>query len=143
VLQGTWDLRDMTREPSIGFRLYVLFVLVAWVAAIIKLVRIWRPAPPFRLSRQLDSPQYLRTLQTTSIGLQQWIGFTFLLWGLLACVSASSTCFRLYSEKVNTAIEILSATTNCVAALNMALFTVAFFYLMRSHVVKRIESLRR
>lgn len=143
MLEETWDLRNMTREPSIGFRLYMLVALVACVAGIIQLSRIWRAAPPFRLSRQFDSPLYLRTLQTTSSSFQQWMGFTFLLWGLLASVSASSTCFRLYGEKVNTTIEILSATTDCVVALNLALFTVTFLYLMRWQVVTRIESLRK
>jgi hypothetical protein len=63
--------------------------------------------------------------------------------GRLASVSASSICFHLYGEKVNTKIEILSAATDCVEAPNLALFTVAFLYLMRWHVVKRIESLRK
>ena len=138
---GTWDLRSMWGGPSIGFKLYIWFVLVSWIVAIIKLMRIWGAAPPFKLSRQIDSLVYARTLQTTSRSLRQWIGLTFLLWGACASFRASSTCLRLYSDKVHASIEILSAITECVTALNLALFSVTLLYLIRWHVDNRIEKL--
>jgi hypothetical protein len=138
---GTWDLRSMWGGPSVGFKLFIWFVLGTWVAAIIKQMRIWGAAPPFRRSRQLDSPEYARTLQTTSSSLRQWIGLTLILWGGCVSVRASSTCLRLYSEKVHASLEILAATTECFTALNLALFTVTLLYLLRWHVEKRIESL--
>ena len=62
----TWNLRHMIREPSTSFKTYVLFLLVVCVVTSIKLIRVWRAAPPFRLSRQASNPSYPQLLQASS-----------------------------------------------------------------------------
>jgi hypothetical protein len=140
---GTWDLRTLMPGPSLGFKFYMLFLLVTWVTASVKIYRVWRAAPPFRLSRQSDSPSYLRQLQISSCSLQHWIGFTFLLWGTFASISLSGTSFRILNDRVITKAAILFGVIDCTMALNMALFTVIFLYVIRWYLAKRIERLQR
>lgn len=39
--QGTWDLRAIYIEPSMGSKLYMLLLFVSCVAAIVKLFKLW------------------------------------------------------------------------------------------------------
>jgi hypothetical protein len=60
-----WDPQNMIVEPSTGQKIYVLFLLVACVVTIVKLIRVWRVALPFRLSTQANNPSYLKLLRNT------------------------------------------------------------------------------
>jgi len=89
----------MTRTPSTSMKIYVLFLFLACIVTSVKLVRIWRAAPPFRLSRQASSPAYLELLETSSSSLKQWIGSTFLGWGIFASITLTDVCSRLLDDK--------------------------------------------
>ena len=49
---ATWDLRHITRESSTSTKIHMLILLVVCVVTAVKLIRVWRTAPPFRLSRR-------------------------------------------------------------------------------------------
>jgi hypothetical protein len=141
--QTGWDYRRIIQEPSAGYRLFVLFLLLTGVVAIAKLVKTWRGAPPFRLSARKDSLSYLQELQATAVSLGQWIGFTLLGSGIFASVSFVDVCHRLLDEQVLGLATLVIVLGDYSFALSMVLFAVLFLYLVRWHVLRRIEYLRK
>jgi hypothetical protein len=132
----------MTWEPSNGLMIYILFLFLVCIVTSVKLVRVWRAAPPFRLSRQASSPAYLELLETSSRSLKQWIGSTFLGWGIFASISLTDVCSRLLDDKKIGSFVILFVIQDYSTALTMALLVVLFLFLVQWHMLKRIEHLR-
>ena len=139
---AAWDLRRITREPSTGMMIYVLFLFLVCIVTSVKLVRVWRAAPPFRLSRQASSPACLELLETSSSSLKQWMGSAFLGWGIFASISLTDVCSRLLDDKRIGSFVILFVIQDFSTALTMALLVVLFLFLVRWHMLKRIEHLR-
>lgn len=137
-----WDTQNLIREPSTSFKIYVLFLIVACVVTMIKLIRVWRVAPPFRLSSQAKNPDYLKLLRTSSRSLSHWIGCTFLGWAILISTTLYDVCNGMLNEKVTERIVILFVIRDFSTALSMALWVVLFVFLARWHVSARIERLR-
>lgn len=137
----TWDLRSLTRTPSTSMEIYILFLFLVCIVTSVNLVRVWRAAP-FRLSRQAGSPAYLELLETSSSSLKQWIGSTFLGWGIFASISLTDVCRRLLDYKRIGSSVILFTIQDFSTALTMALLVVLFLFVVRWHMLKRIEHLR-
>ena len=145
MLQGqiTWEYRHIIREPSTSFKLYVFFLLLVCIVAVVKLLRAWRGAPPFRLSAKEESPTYVQELHASASSLRQWIGLTFLGWGIFTSISLVDVCYRALSEKVLGWATFLFVLTDYAHALNMALFAVLLLYLIRWHMLTRIDRLEK
>jgi hypothetical protein len=122
--------------------IYILFLFLVCIVTSVKLVKVWRPALPFRLSRQASSPTYLQSLESSSSSLKQWIGSTFLAWGIFASISLTDVCNRLLANKTIGNFVILFAIQDFSTTLTMALLVVLFLFLVRWHVLKRIEHIR-
>lgn len=137
----TWDLRTVYSEPSAGFKLYALFVLLTFVVGITKLLRIWWAAPPFRPRPKGDVCKHMQMLKASSSSLGRWIGLTFLAWGILVSVSLRGVCYGLTAERTIGIDSILFVISDSAPALSAALFAVLFLYLSRWYVVKRMERL--
>jgi hypothetical protein len=137
-----WDPRYIYREPSTSLKIYVLFLFVVCIVASVKLVQVWRPAPPFRLSQKAGSAAYLHSLETSYTSLGQWIGFTFLGWGIFASVSIYDVCNRIFNSERIGSFAILFIIQDFSTTLTMALLVVLFMYLVRWHMLKRIARLR-
>ena len=140
---ATFDLRTMPHEPSVSMEIYILFLLLACITTIVKLVRGWRAALPFRLSRQAGNPAFLVMLETSVNSLKQWVGCTLLGWGILTSLSVSDLCIRLLYDKKVGSFAIVSVIQDVSVALTMALVVVLFSFLARWHMMKRIEYLQR
>lgn len=138
---ATWDLPRMTREPSTSMIIYMLFLFGVCIVTTVKLIRVWRAAPPFRLSRRAGNPNYLRLLQTSGTSLKQWIGLTVLTSGVFASVSLYDFCNRLLGEKRTAREMILFTIRDSSTSLTMILLVVLFSFLVRWHMLKRIEHL--
>jgi hypothetical protein len=138
---GAWDLRTIYAEPSGSTKIYVLFVFVVFIVTSIKLMKVWRAAPPFRLSRRAQNPIFLEFLQRSATSLKQWIGFTFIGWGIYASMSLYHLCNELLALKSLAGFIVLYDIGEFVTGLTMALLVVLFAFLARWHIVKRIERL--
>jgi hypothetical protein len=138
----TWDPRYIIREPSTSLKVYMLFLFVVCVFASVKLLRAWRPAPPFMLSRKAGSPDYLQLLDNSSASLKQWIGASFIGWGIFASASVYDVCNRLFDSKQIGSFVILFVIQDFSTSLMMELLVVLFLFLLRWHMLKRIERLR-
>jgi hypothetical protein len=136
-----WDPQNLIREPSTSFKIYLLFLILVCGATIIKLARIWRAAPPFRPSRRANDPVYLKLLRTSSRSLSQWIGCTFLGWGILTSTTLYDVCNGMMNEKTTGRVVILLVIRDFSTALSMVLWVALFVFLVRWHVVARIEHL--
>jgi hypothetical protein len=137
----TFDVRHLIREPSTGFRLYVLFLFVVCLMTSVKLIRVWVVVPPFRRRPKAKSPEYFRLLRSSSRSLKQWIGCVFLSYGILFSTSLYDVCNNLLDEdRVGNAAVVL-VIRDYASGLSMALVVVTFAFLARWHLLKRIESL--
>src|ERR1700680_918022 len=137
----TFDYRQLIREPSTAFKLYVLFLLVVCVATGIKLIRVWVAAPPFRRGPQANSPEYRGLLRSSSRSLKQWVGCVFLSYGILFPTRFYHVCKSLLDEHRVGSAAILFVIEDYAVGLSMALAVVIFAFLARWHLLKRIESL--
>jgi hypothetical protein len=138
----TWDLQHTIREPSTSLKTYVLFVFVVCIVGSVKLIRVWRLAPPFRLSRQAGSPAYSQLLETSGTSLKQWIGLMFIAWGILASIDVSDVCHQLLNAKRIESFEILFGIQDLSTTLAMALLVTLLLFLVRWHTLERIERVR-
>ena len=138
----TWDLRHMTRTPSTIMEIYMLFLFLACIVTSVKLVRIWRAAPPFRPPRHAGSPAYLELLETSSSSLKQWFGSTFLAWGIFASITLTDVCSRLLDDKRIGSSLLLFIIPDFSTTLTMALLVALFLFLVRWHMLKRIDRIR-
>jgi hypothetical protein len=132
----------MTRTPSTIMEIYMLFLFLACIVTSVKLVRIWRAVPPFRLRRQASSPAYVELLESSSSSLKQWLGSTFLAWGIFASITLTDVCSRLlYDKRIGSSL-LLFIIPDFSTTLTMALLVALFVFLVRWHMLKRIEHLR-
>jgi hypothetical protein len=138
-----WDLQNIHRQPSTSLKLYLLFLLFVCAVTTVKLLKAWQAAPPFRLSRQACNPTYLRGLEASSISLKHWIGCTILAWGILTSTSLYEVCNRLVGEKTIGSATFLVLLEDYSTVLSMALIVVLFVFLVRWHLLTRIERLRK
>jgi hypothetical protein len=100
MIEESVGWQPITRGPSTNFEIYILFLIVACVATIITLVRVWVDAPPFRLSRQAKNSDYLRLLRVSANSLSHWVGCTFLAYALLDCAAVYNICHGMQDEKL-------------------------------------------
>lgn len=135
--EATRDPRYITREPSTGLNLYLVFLLTVCIMTILQILKAWRAAPPFRLSRRVNNLTYLKMLEASRTRLKQWIFCTFLAWGILTSISLYDVCSRLGSG------EFLFVLEDYATTLTMALLVILFAFLVRWHLVTRIEYLHK
>ena len=139
---GAFDLRTMTHRPSTTMEIYTFFLVFAFVTTAVKLVRVWRIAMPFRLSRQPSNLAFLQMLERSAESLKQWIGCTLIGWGILTSLSVSDMCNHLIFDRKIEWFAIVPATLDLSVALTAALVVVLSSFLARWHMLKRIEYLR-
>ena len=137
-----WDPRFIDRAPSTAQRIYALFVLLACVVTLFKLIRVWRFVLPFSAKRPTVPSAYLKMLQASASSLGRWIHLTLLAWGLLASTTVYDACNSLFLEKVTGRNQILLMIQNSSADLSVSLSVVLFLYLARWHLISRMEGLR-
>lgn len=137
----TWDPQNMIVEPSTSQKIYVLFLVVVCVVTIIKLIRVWRVALPFRLSTQANNPSYLKLSRSIHGSLSHWMWCMFLGWGVLSSTALYDFCNGMLNEKVTGRMVILLQIREFSALLATALWVVLFVFLIRWHVSNRIERL--
>lgn len=136
------DPSTFISEPSIGLKVYVFFLLVMVLVTVLKLLRVWRGAWPFRLSQKTGDHVYLRVLQVSSKSLTQWIGCAFLGWGIVSSETLYNFCRGMLNEKTTGRLVILFAVRDFAGSLSMALCAVLFAYLVRWHINTRIGRLQ-
>src|SRR5262245_37967938 len=98
---------DFFPPMSTGFRIYVLFLLVAVVVAMKKLLRVWMVAMPFRISRQAGNASYLRLFEKSRDSLKQWMGCILLGGAIVVSTDFASACSRWMQAKITGAAYLL------------------------------------
>jgi hypothetical protein len=135
--QATWDYQQVIREPSTEFKLYALFLFIACVVGVIKLLKVRRIARPFQIP-QRNIPIAADRLQVIASGLGHWIGLTALVCGILTSVTLINVCEGLLMEKVIGSAEIVLVVSDLAMGLSMALFVVLFLYMIRWYLLIRV-----
>jgi hypothetical protein len=130
-------------HPSAAMKLYILFSLVAIVAAITRLAALWITAPPFIASRQANNPLYLKRLQEACSSLTQWMGCTLLGGAVVAASDLHQACRHLQESKATSPTLILYRLDYLGESLTLVLGEALLIFLMRWHLLLRIEHLVR
>jgi len=120
---------------------FLLYLLLACVIAIVKLAKVWRPGLGFKPSPNKGTPEHLHSLQTAATSLSQRMGVTFLSWGILISGNLISVCSALLGQETigwGTAVLVL---LDYARFLNWTLYAVTFLFLIRWQVLKRIEKI--
>jgi len=136
-----WDPISLPPNISPSLRCYVLFLFVAVVVVIAKLVTLWIAAPPFRLSRQARNPDFLQCLRRARRSIQQWLLCTLLGWGFVASIDLFEASGRLLVAKPRDVSLILFAVRNFSVGPEMASLVALLLFLAQWHLLNRIERL--
>jgi|GraSoiStandDraft_34_1057297.scaffolds.fasta_scaffold584006_1 hypothetical protein len=124
-------------------RLYFLFLLMAIVVGVVRIVKLWISAPPFLLKRQIDNPGYLSTLEASLSSTRQWMGCILLTCGLVLSYNITTLVRTLLESRATGAMVLLDSiqylgTVSCLA------FVAAFLlFLAQWHMRIRIQHLRK
>jgi len=137
-----WDTLNMIKEPSGGYRVYVLFLIVVCIATGFQLIRIWRLAPPFRFSRQVKNPEYLKLLRVSSHALSHWMALVFLGWAFASSFVVYRVCAGVDLQKATGLAVLQFLIRDLAMTFGMALIVVLLIFLARWHVSNRIETFR-
>ncbi len=141
--QTTWPYPHIYEDPSTEPHLYLLFLLVICVVGVVKLLIVWWVAPPFRLSRVKDRPAYLDKLTATAASLQRWTGAVFFSWAILVFFNVPNVGRSILEQREPWGASILIVVMFYSEALSAALLVALLLYLIRWHILKRIEYLRK
>jgi len=137
-----WDLKTVIHPTPVIVQIYVWFMLITVIVGFVKLFRLWGSAPPFRLLQLKDRSRYIRVLQTVEASLKQWMGCTFLVSAIVACVSATRMSERL-TEARSSVVAILISLREISVAVDLGLIVVLVLFFIRWHALKRIEFLNQ
>jgi hypothetical protein len=137
-----FDLRNMITEPSAETTVYTLLLFVVFIVAGVSIIKIWWMVPPFRGPRAIEPLVYRRLLETTRNRLRQWMLLAFLVWGLCESMEIGRVTFRLLGQPRNITPGILFAVRDFTTGVNMVLIDALLIFLLRWHILQRIERLR-
>jgi hypothetical protein len=145
VLQesGGLPLAPMTidRELWIGYRIYFLFLIFTSLWTAIRILRIWFRVPPFMGSGHPEFDRiHLDTLERAGFSICRWIGLVLLSWALLGALATARMAVDL--ERTANTVTVPFVMSDLSASLAAALCTTIFLYLIRWHLLVRIESYR-
>jgi hypothetical protein len=135
-----WD--PVVQEPSMAFRLDLLFLVIAAAVTVVRLIRVWLAVPPFWCSKRASDPDYIKLIRKSSLSLLHSIGCTFLVWAILCATTLYVVCRGLLDEKATGWAVIQFMIRGISLELGMALWVVSSIFLVRWHASNRIERLR-
>jgi hypothetical protein len=136
-----WDMTTMWDSHSRAAEAFSFFLLVAFVVALVKLVRTWRGAPPFVYLKRTLRPTYFVELRALRTSLGQWIGLVLLAWGAVTAAEAGRICYDiLVTHRVETILMTFEAR-NLVGMFQGAMWAALALYFVRWSVIRRMERL--
>ena len=135
------DYQNLIREPTTSFKLYLLFLTIVCLVTCIKLIKVWVAVPPFRASSKPPSPEYSTLLRRSASSLKHWIGSLILSYALLFSTSLYGVCRDVLNDNRVGGAALFFVVEDYAAALSMALLVISTVFLVRWHLVRRIERL--
>lgn len=136
-----WDPALLPPSLSPIVRIYALFLFVAIVATVGRVLALWIAAPPFRLSRKANDHDYLQQLRTVYVNFKQWMICTLLACAFVASVELYQVSTRLLEAKVSGTVLILFEIRRFSLIPEMASFVALFLFLAQWHLLNRIGRL--
>jgi len=136
-----WDPRAMHSVPTAIFKTYLLFLLTVSVVAFVKMMLVWRIAPPFRTARQEGGPAYLALLKSTVDSLRYWRSLTYQGWGIFASISLYELCNRLLDDRRVGDLLVVYLIREFSTTFTMALLVALLVFLLQWNLHRRVEKL--
>jgi hypothetical protein len=136
-----WDPSQFPPALDPLQKIYVLFLLAAVCVAIVKMVALWTPAPPFRLSRQAHNPGYVQHLRRACEDFKQWMICVLLSGAAVAASGVYERCQSLLEAKATGNVVLLFAIRDSAAQVSSTFFVALLLFLLQWHVQRRVERL--
>jgi hypothetical protein len=123
----------------IGYQIYVWFLFLTLAWATLRILRVWIRVPPFSSkAKHVSDPDHVRTWQRLARSVARLAGLVLIGGALLVSI----TLCRMASEPpqiANSTGMLLSVGRDVGGSLVAAFFVVLVLYLIRWHLVLRIE----
>lgn len=137
----SWEPITICYTTDTITRLYVLFLFVAVVIGVIRIVNLWIEAPPFRLKHQTNNPRSRRLLQMLCSSTKQWMGLAILGWTFVVSYEIARLG-RYADERSSTGWALVLSTTQRLGSLTeLATVSLLVLFLFRWHALNRIHHL--
>jgi hypothetical protein len=139
---NTWDMRS-DGYPQLSFytKLYILFLMAMCFVALVKLAKTWWKALPFLYLRRALRPTYLAELRERKTSLAQWIGVTLIGFGIVWALEIKSAWAGIETTHATGIGVIAYQVRDQMDFAVMVLVVVLAMFLLRWHVIRRIEKL--
>lgn len=137
-----WDPIHIRAPVSIAAQIYMLFILAVLIVTMVKLVKVWSGAPPFRLKLQAGNPDYLRILERSRRSTKQWIGLAAIGWAFAFSHDVANFAISADESKSTGLMLLLSSIRRLGVLTEMAAFVTVILFLAQWHMLNRAERLR-
>jgi hypothetical protein len=137
----TFDLRYLPREPSLGVKIYILFLLITLLIVVVRLTRIWLIVPPLKRNTRVDPRPYSQLLESSSKSLRRWISAVLLGYVFMFSIGVYEFCNRMIVDTRMGKLGILFAIQDYASALSSAIAVVLVAFAVWWHFQVRLEKL--
>ena len=133
------DPISIDRSMWIGHKIYVWFTLAAFGWAGARIIRVWLRVLRFSpKTRQPPDPDNLKNWRVLARSAARWSGLVLIGWALVAAIGLCRMALD-YAHFANHTPVVFSVVGDLAGLLAVALFVVLVLYLIRWHLLLRIE----
>lgn len=139
-----WHLSKMWVEPIFAVKLYVLFVLLSLLVALVQLLRSWILAPPFRRTLTDSAQRPVPVFRRQALSLLRWMVLNALVWAGVTVAGLSSLFRGTWSSRpVQMQFFALGLLEEVLRPAALFCLTLIVLYVVRWHILWRAERLER
>lgn len=139
-----WHLVKMWVEPILAVKLYVLFVLVSLLVALVQLLRNWFLGPPFR-HLPADSAQRVALIfRSQALSLRRWIFLSLLAWAGVTLAGTLNMLGGISASRGNIGLPLMADVfADLLQPTVLFWWVLSLLYVVRWHILWRAERLER
>jgi len=138
----TWDFRSIPHESTSAEKVLVFFFLATVIVATVKLIKIWRIAPPFLASQQAGNQTFARQLQDSARSLSEWMKLTLLFYPLLICFDLYHECSGLLYSRSLLASDVVRLIEDASVLFEQGFLLALLLFSIRWHFLKRLADIK-
>ena len=131
-------------EPILAVKLYVLFVFVSLLVALVQLLRNWFLVPPLRSALTDSAQRAVPVFRRQALSLLRWMGLNVLVWAGVTVAGLISLFRGTWSSRpVQMQFFALGLLEEALQPAALSCLTLIVLYVARWHILWRAERLER
>jgi hypothetical protein len=136
-----WDLTSIQSALSRADQFNVLFLFVVILLILMKLFRVWRPAPPFTLRRGAGDPTHRPKLREICEVVKLWQTFVLFITTMVLPTDTIKVGDRLLASRTLSVSPATYYVRRQATLLAIGVLTAFFAFIVRWHIYSRISRL--